>query len=74
MPLAEAIDDKSGEARFKIVLNSAGVIDSLTVVNSTVSAKQEALCRQALLRARFERSGSTPGNITGFYTFKFVVR
>jgi hypothetical protein len=73
-PRAASIDDRSGAVRFKINLNDTGQIDTLTVMESTVSAAQEKLCRQALLNARFERTGSKPKAATGFYTFRFTIR
>ncbi|WP_460619714.1 energy transducer TonB [Hymenobacter ruber] len=72
-PVAEAVDDKSGEVRFKIVINKEGTIESVLPVSSTVSARQESLCRQALLQARFEQVGTKPGGATGYYTFKFTI-
>ncbi|GAA4022370.1 hypothetical protein GCM10022409_02620 [Hymenobacter glaciei] len=73
-PVVEAIDDKSGEIRFKILIDKEGVIESVLAVSSTVSAKQEALCRQALLKCHFERVGTKPGGTTGYYTFRISVR
>ncbi|WP_216725997.1 hypothetical protein [Hymenobacter siberiensis] len=73
-PVVDAVDDNSGEVRFKIVIDSEGVIESVLPVSSTVSARQEALCRQVLLRCRFEHIGTKPGGAVGYYTFKFMVR
>ena len=73
-PVVDAVDDKSGEVRFKIVVDRDGVIETVLPVSSTVSARQEALCRQVLLRCQFEHIGAKPGGAVGYYTFKFTVR
>ena len=73
-PVVDAVDDKSGEVRFKIVVDREGVIETVLPVSSTVSARQEALCRQVLLRCQFEHIGAKPGGAVGYYTFKFTVR
>ncbi|MGY3087411.1 hypothetical protein ACVWYF_000437 [Hymenobacter sp. UYAg731] len=74
MPRVAALDKKSGEARFKLVVNAAGTLDSVVTVSSTVSARQEALCRMALETARFVAINGAPGRATGFYTFRFIIR
>jgi len=56
LPLVEAIDDKSGTVRFKIVVDAQGAISSVSPVMSTVSARQETLCREALLRSTFKKT------------------
>lgn len=73
-PRVPVLDKKSGEARFKLVVNAAGTPDSVITVSSTVSARQETLCRMVLETTRFVAINGTPGRATGFYTFRFIVR
>ncbi|MFD2717561.1 hypothetical protein ACFST9_02470 [Hymenobacter monticola] len=74
MPVAEFVDEQPGAIRFRLVVNAAGQLDSVVTVSSNVSARQEALCRQALGTVRFVNNQPTPAPSVGFYTFKFSVR
>lgn len=55
-------------------VSETGQFETLTVVESTVSAKQEKLCRQALQTTRLEAFGPKPKRTTGYYTFRFSIR
>jgi hypothetical protein len=74
LPRVEAVDEKSGMARFRLVINASGRLDSVVTVSSTVSAKQEMLFRKALQTSRFVAVGTQVMGATGFYTFKIKVR
>lgn len=73
-PRVNAIDDKSGTVRFRIVVGENGGVESVTPVSSTVSAAQEKLCREALQAAHFTPMGAAPRRTAGYYTFRFMVR
>jgi hypothetical protein len=73
-PRVEAVDDKSGEIRFRISLNESGLVDSLHILSSTVSSKQEKLCYQALANAKFVKTLPEAKRGSGFYTFRFIYR
>ncbi|MBJ6109342.1 hypothetical protein JAO73_09980 [Hymenobacter sp. BT523] len=68
------VDDASGAVRFRIVVDKNGHIESVVPVSSSVSKRQEELCREALLKVAFERTGTSPGQTTGYYTFTITVR
>jgi TonB family protein len=67
------LDKEPGNIRFRLSVNAAGTLDSVTTVSSTVSARQEALCRQALWAARFWSVEPSPGRAIGYYTFNFTM-
>ncbi|MDO7876464.1 TonB family protein [Hymenobacter sp. ASUV-10] len=74
MPRVEALDDHSGAVRFRITLNETGAVERVVTLQSTVSAAQQQLCREALERATFVRLSPTAGRSSGEYTFRFTVR
>jgi hypothetical protein len=73
-PNVEAVDDNSGQIRFKIKIADDGEVLAVTKVSGNVSAAQEKLCRDKLLDANFVKTNAAAGGATGFYTFKFTVR
>ncbi|MDO7851844.1 hypothetical protein [Hymenobacter convexus] len=73
-PNVEAVDDNSGQIRFKIKISDDGEVLAVTKVSGNVSAAQEKLCRDKLLDANFVKTNAAAGGATGFYTFKFTVR
>ncbi|GAB3293289.1 Sec-independent protein translocase family protein [Hymenobacter tenuis] len=73
-PSVPALDNNSGTVRFKIRINAEGEVESVTKVSGTVSAAQEKVCRDELLKLEFRRTSSAEGGATGFYTFRFTVR
>jgi outer membrane biosynthesis protein TonB len=73
-PVVEALDDNSGQVRFKIKISADGEVESVTKVSGNVSAAQEKACRDKLLDANFIKTNGAAGGATGFYTFKIIVR
>ena len=73
-PKVDALDDDSGQVRFKIKISADGEVESVTKVSGNVSAAQEKACRDKLLDANFIKTNGAAGGATGFYTFKIVVR
>lgn len=73
-PRVAALDDRSGAVRFRITLTETGAVESVVPLASTVSAAQQQLCREALLRATFVRLSPTAGRASAVYTFRFTVR
>ena len=74
VPSIPKLDDNNGVARFKIVIDSNGEVESVTKVSGSISAEQAKAVRDALLNASFRNVNGISGKATGFYNFRYTVR
>ena len=74
VPSIPKLDDNTGVARFKIVIDSYGEVESVTKVSGSISAEQAKAVRDALLNASFRNVNGISGKATGFYNFRYTVR
>ncbi|WP_162426275.1 energy transducer TonB [Pontibacter pudoricolor] len=65
---------ESGKIVIKVVVNADGVVESATVVESTVSPSVSKLYRDEVFRkATFVRTGGGTGGATGYITYRLKV-
>jgi hypothetical protein len=74
VPEIPKLDDNNGIARFRIVIDANGEVESVTKVSGSISAEQAKAVRDALLKASFRNVNGISGRATGFYNFRYTVR
>lgn len=74
VPDIPKLDDSPGVARFKIVIDANGEVETVTKVSGSISAEQAKAVRDALLNASFRNVNGQNGGATGYYNFRYSVR
>lgn len=74
VPSIPKIDDNPGVARFKIVINSDGDVESVTKISGNISPEQTQAVRNALMKASFRNTNGREGGATGFFNFRYSAR
>jgi len=74
VPDIPKLDDSPGIARYKIIIDENGDVQSVVKVSGSISAEQAKAVRDALLKASFRNVNGKVGGATGFYNFRYSVR
>jgi hypothetical protein len=74
VPTIPKIDDNPGVAKFKIVINEDGEVESVTKVSGSISPEQAKAVRDALLNTSFRNTNGRSGGATGYFNFKYSAR
>ena len=74
VPEIPKIDNNSGVARFKVVIDENGNIIDVKKISGSISPQQARAVESALRKATYRPTNSTTGGATGIYNFRYLVR